>query len=308
MSFFAEGHTGVALFMILSGYIFLTLCRDRKINYLSFIRNRLLRITPLFIIWTLLYFYISDIDPAKLITAIGALLNNRTIPAVGWTVVVETQLYLLFPFLLVFFQKMGIRYLVGLVVMALAIRRGIWFIRGTVQDLAYSTIFGRIDQFLRGMIACEALRNCPKYFKSPIVLLTLIAILSFLYHRFDVLGGYFENKVYPSPSSIWVYLPTLEGLFYGMITAAYLWGCLTAPGSLGQSCCVARDTQLFAIPQPPLGHRDRHESTQGLEGRHDKFLDGNDVRLCGSFRNMLIMSISTYYLIEKPLLEMRKNT
>jgi len=306
MSFFAEGHTGVALFMVLSGYIFMTLCRDREINYLSFIRNRVLRIAPLFIVWTLLYFYISDIDPAKLIIAIGALLNNRTVPGVGWTVVVEFQFYLLFPFLLAFSQKMGIRYLVGLVVMALAIRWGIWFTRGTVQDLAYSTIFGRIDQFLLGMIACEALRKFPNYFKSPLVLITLIAIWSFLYHRFDVLGGYFDNKGYPSPTSIWVYLPTLEGLFYGMITAAYLGTVSLLPRALDKAAAWLGTLSYSLYLNHPWAIEIGMKVLKALKVDMTNFWTAMTLGFAAVFPILLIMSIGTYYLIEKPFLEMRK--
>lgn len=71
LSFAQEGHAGVALFMVLSGFIFQTLCRGKEVNYFEFIRNRVLRIAPLFIFWTLLYFYTSDVDPAKLFIAMN---------------------------------------------------------------------------------------------------------------------------------------------------------------------------------------------------------------------------------------------
>lgn len=152
--------------------------------------------------------------------AIGLLLDHKTVPGIGWIVIVEFQFYLLFPFLLLFSQKMGVRYLVGLVLMALAIRWCIWYKRDTVQDLACSTIFGRIDQFLLGMLACEALRKFSQYFKSPLVLASLIVAWSFINHRFDTFGGYLDNHEFPSQSTVWVYLPTLDGVFYVMITAA----------------------------------------------------------------------------------------
>ena len=42
-----EGHTGVALFMTLSGYLFAKLLEGKTIDYLSFLRNRALRLLPL---------------------------------------------------------------------------------------------------------------------------------------------------------------------------------------------------------------------------------------------------------------------
>src|SRR2546426_4916546 len=42
-----EGHTGVALFMTLSGYLFAKLLDGKAIDYLAFLRNRVLRLLPL---------------------------------------------------------------------------------------------------------------------------------------------------------------------------------------------------------------------------------------------------------------------
>ena len=50
LSILDEGHTGVALFMTLSGYLFAKLIGDRQINYRSFIYNRALRLLPLFML------------------------------------------------------------------------------------------------------------------------------------------------------------------------------------------------------------------------------------------------------------------
>jgi peptidoglycan/LPS O-acetylase OafA/YrhL len=305
LSFFTEGHTGVSLFMVLSGYIFMTLCHGREIDYMAFIRNRVLRIAPLFIMWTLLYFYISDIDPAKLIIAIGALLNNKTIPGVGWTITVEFQFYLLFPFLLVFTQKMGTRYLVGLLVAAVAIRWCVWFTRDTVQDLAYATIFGRIDQFLLGMIAFEASRKFPKYFKSPIVLLSLIAAWSFLYHKFDAAGGYFDNNGYPSRSSVWIYLPTLEGLFYGLITAAYLGTVQLLPKAFDKAIAWLGMLSYSLYLNHPWAIEIGMKALKAMDVDTANFWTAMTYGFVVVFAILLIMSIGTYYLIEKPFLQMR---
>ena len=45
-----EGHTGVALFMTLSGYLFAKLLDGRKISFSAFLRNRALRLLPLLLL------------------------------------------------------------------------------------------------------------------------------------------------------------------------------------------------------------------------------------------------------------------
>lgn len=305
MSFFSEGHTGVALFMVLSGYIFMTLCQNKQINYLAFLRNRLLRIAPLFFVWTLLYFYTSDIDPSKLFLSIFALLNNRTVPGVGWTVVVEFQFYIIFPFLLVFSRKMGIRYLLGLVVMAAAIRWGIWFTRGTVQDLAYSTIFGRLDQFVLGMIACDIGRRFPLAFKSPFVLIAIIATWSYIYHRFDALGGYFDNRGYPSPWSAWIYLPTLEGIFYGLITVSYMGTIRLLPRSLDKAFAWMGMLSYSLYLNHPWAIDIAMKLLQHTGFDMTKFWVAMTVGLGTVLPIVIVMSIGTYYLVEKPFLSLR---
>jgi peptidoglycan/LPS O-acetylase OafA/YrhL len=62
--------------MSLSGFIFYALCRNRKVNCFEFIRNRILRIAPLFIVWTLILFYTNDIDSTKLIVAVLTLVDK----------------------------------------------------------------------------------------------------------------------------------------------------------------------------------------------------------------------------------------
>ena len=50
-SFFTEGHTGVAIFMTLSGYLFAKLLDGKRFNYFAFLRNRFLRLAPLLIVY-----------------------------------------------------------------------------------------------------------------------------------------------------------------------------------------------------------------------------------------------------------------
>jgi len=46
LALFDEGHTGVALFMTLSGYIFAKLLDGKVIKYYSFLKRRAVRLMP----------------------------------------------------------------------------------------------------------------------------------------------------------------------------------------------------------------------------------------------------------------------
>lgn len=49
IAIFDEGHTGVSLFMVLSGYLFAKLLDGKDVDYLPFFWNRALRLLPLLI-------------------------------------------------------------------------------------------------------------------------------------------------------------------------------------------------------------------------------------------------------------------
>ncbi len=305
LSFAQEGHTGVSLFMCLSGFIFWTLCKNRQINYLKFIRNRTLRIAPLFVVWTLLYFYTSEIDPTKLFVAIVGLLNKGTVPGVGWTIIVEFQFYLIFPFLLFFTQSYGLRYLWAIVILAIFLRWSVWHATGTVQDLAYSTIFGRIDQFVLGMISGELATRYKQLFHSRALPIALMLIGSALMHWFDSAGGFFDNGGYPSNSSIWIYWPSIEGCLFSLIIASYLGIPILLPKSvdkvlakLGTLSYSLYLNQHFAIL---LSHGLAKQIGIDTTG----FWNALGFTFFGVFPLLVAMSMMTYYAIERPFLLLR---
>lgn len=306
LSLFEEGHTGVALFMTLSGFIFQALCRGHKIEYFAFIRNRLLRIAPLFAVWTLLLFYTSEIEPDKLFAAIVALLDRGTVPGVGWTIIIEFQFYLIFPFLILFSRKYGVRYLAYLVLLALVLRLGVWATKGTIQNLSYWTIFGRVDQFLLGMIGCELYHRHSKFLGNPAVLLGLVAGWLGLYHVFNVFGGFYGMGAYPSRSSLWVGFPTLEGMFYSLITASYLSSRVTIPGIVDRSLAWLGALSYSFYLNHFFVIENMYKLSEKVGLVPVGFGEGLVFALLVCLPVLTLLSMATYNLIELPFLSLRK--
>lgn len=234
LSLIEEGHTGVSLFMVLSGYIFWQLCRFKKINYSKFIYNRFVRIAPLFLIYTLLMFKVSNTDPVKLFVSIFGLLGH-SLMGVSWTVIVEFQFYLAFPFILLFIQKYGFRYIFGLLLLALIIRTGFWFTRGNIQDLSYWTIFGRIDQFLIGILTCEAVNRWSNNKKLKIVAIVFFLGCVYGFHLFNKAGGFYDMPSYPSPNPVWIVMPTFEASMWGALVFLYIASRFEFPDNLSKA-------------------------------------------------------------------------
>lgn len=219
-SLFDEGHTGVALFMTLSGYLFAKLLDGKRIHFSLFLYNRILRLAPLLIFtWLALLAlaYWNQVDPGPILHAISTGWISPSWPNGGWSITTELHFYILLPILL-----LGMRYSpwvpLQLILAFIFLRLGLWIIQGEVQTYSYWTIIGRFDQFALGMLAYHA--------RSWIAGKNLLAIFSLslfclFYYYFDGIGGFFNAPSYPSPNLLWVVMPTIEGFFYGLGIAWY---------------------------------------------------------------------------------------
>ena len=162
VSLIDEGHTGIALFMVISGFIFTVIVGDKDIHYAGFIRNRIIRIYPLLIVAACLQLFVSTYNDHRnygFLQLLGWLMPFRS-ETIGlspyfqqmWTVWVELQFYLLFPFLIVFTRRYGSRYLWGVLGLMFLLRALVFAASGEVRYIAYETLFGRLDQFVVGML------------------------------------------------------------------------------------------------------------------------------------------------------------
>jgi rhamnosyltransferase len=220
LSFLTEGHTGVALFMVLSGYLFARLLDGKNIIYSRFILNRFLRLAPLLFVvigYIGLRKFFSGEDVSHYIHSVLSGAVKPSLPNGGWSITAEFHFYLILPFLL--YATYRWKYsLIFILAISIAIKAAIHNELGQIQTLSYWTIIGRIDQFLLGILAFQ--------FKEYIVKKHLLVFCFFLafstfYWYFDSLGGFFRNPSYPSPSQLWIYMPAIEGLAYGVFVAWY---------------------------------------------------------------------------------------
>lgn len=139
------------------------------------------------------------------------------LPNGQWSIAVEAHFYLLLP-LLLFLLRRHLAYAALVILIAIAIRAVVLWRFGEVQTLAFYTIFGRIDQFVLGM-AAFGLRGVIK--GRHIAMIVALAAFSIFYHAFNAAGGFYPMTSYPSPSPIWIILPTVEGLFFCFFIAYY---------------------------------------------------------------------------------------
>ena len=159
-----EGHTGVALFMVLSGFVLARGALGVSLDYSQFIRNRALRILPLMTFVVVFAVYGNTDVTLSGIIAPFLFLSNTTprlfsdvtnLSGTVWTIAIEFQFYLIAPFLFAFVAQRGIRYLLALMAFAWIARMIVlaahW---GNALDLymiSYYTIVGRLNQFMIGI-------------------------------------------------------------------------------------------------------------------------------------------------------------
>lgn len=297
-----EGHIGVALFMTLSGYLFAKLLDGKEIVYSRFFWNRFIRLAPLLVFVMIAggaLHYFTETQSHRMAAYGGALLDGfifPTWPNGGWSIAVEMQFYLLLPviFLLTRQSKLAP---IGVVALAICLRWAIFLHDRTVQEEAYFTLAGRIDQFLLGIAAFQ-FREFTKgeHWQAFAVLIVFAAFYSW----FDWAGGYGAFDA----SSFWVIFPTLMGAGCGFLIAYY--DTSYSPSETGASKLLGRlGTYSYSIYLLHpffvsravlfINHRIAHLTNFYTA------LAASLVCFCG----MVAIAWASYMLIEKPFLGLR---
>lgn len=215
-----EGHTGVSLFMVLSGYLFAKLLDGKRFSYRAFLWNRFIRLAPLLcVVFALVAIrrYVGGGDLIQFLQSLPRGLIFPTWPNGGWSIAAEVHFYLILPMLLLLARRSPSLPLV-VIGAAFIVRACLFLEHGEVQSLAYWTIIGRIDQFALGVVAWLYSRQIASHWRvCGVVWLTFVLF----WWWFDATGGFYQRPTYPSPSSLWIVLPTIEGVAYASLIAWY---------------------------------------------------------------------------------------
>lgn len=162
-----SGSTGVSLFLVLTGFLFCIISDNgnKKIKYSGFVYNRILRIFPMMVLLVFVVITASrqTSTPMDIFRILTLQLNtgheftgwgHEFYPSGPiWTIGVEFQFYLLFPFLALFLARYGVKYLIGLVTLIVLIKYNLFILKGNgIYYNLYHSIIGRLDQFIIGMI------------------------------------------------------------------------------------------------------------------------------------------------------------
>jgi len=146
-----------------------------------------------------------------------------TLPNGAWSITVEFHYYLVLPIFLWMLRKSK-ALPISIVIAAVALRSYLHHELGEIESLAYGTIIGRIDQFALGMLAY----HFRAYFAHRHALaVSIISAFAAFYGYFDLEGGLYQYRSdiyqhpFPSPSPLWIAIPTIEGIAYAVGIAWY---------------------------------------------------------------------------------------
>lgn len=228
-----EGCTGVALFMVLSGYLFTKLLDGKDVNYAGFFWNRFIRLAPLMIVSFVLLGLVTVVRGrplTPLLTNLAVGIVAPTWPNGAWSVAIEIQFYACLGLILGATRRYAPAPIVAVIVMIAF--RALLFAKGfDVQYFSYWTIVGRADDFLLGIAAF----NYRSLFRSRhwFAAASFLAFCALVW-LYDSAGGF--NLMVPRWP--WIFIPTIEAAGYAVLIAYY--DTTFRPGNTGFSKFLAR--------------------------------------------------------------------
>lgn len=204
LPFFTEGHVGVSLFMVLSGYLFAAILTDKRVDWLQFWKNRFRRIVPLLAVTQVLWFIIAMTGdaPNPFENLLSKLLFSE-LEGAAWSIATELHYYLLLPLILILLSRRW-----GLALLALAIAAEVVSYYSFSRDYTYHGILGRLNQFVIGGLIFLYLDRV-KYAGIACIFFWVYLIW------FDWIGGHFYYRESDTP--ILAIRFTLEGIGFSAV-------------------------------------------------------------------------------------------
>jgi len=199
------------------------------LDYTQFIRNRFLRIFPLF----LLVFFIaisigrdsfqaSDIFYVFFSNLGSAPTSDAFITGAAWTISVEFSFYLLFPFLAHFTRQQGAGFLLRLIMILLVVKVAAYHVSSSPTHMFYSTLLGRFDQFLWGMLAAwvyhynhERLAKAAHY----ILLVSIVLVVMAVAYQAANASYFLPKEIKPQ---FWIFWSSAEAFLWCSVIVAYM--------------------------------------------------------------------------------------
>ncbi|MFF1696331.1 acyltransferase family protein [Streptomyces sp. NPDC058257] len=222
-----EGHTGVALFMVLSGFIFTIGTLGKDVHYGRFLGNRVLRIFPLYIALIILGVGAHK-QGADLLAVLQSLvglgnlpgsLNLGAVSSMWWAIAVELQFYLMFPLFSRLLTKHGPAALLKVLAGVAVIRTLVWASADgsiNVNSMLYYSLAGRIDQFLMGMVAAWFFVHHRKRFQGPLKVGIATTLVTGAVWAFNQTHSFHEGH---ATRLLWV---DVEGTLWSLVVLTYV--------------------------------------------------------------------------------------
>jgi peptidoglycan/LPS O-acetylase OafA/YrhL len=228
ISILTEGHTGVVLFMTLSGYLFSKIFENKKINLKYFYLNRMIRLIPLLVIIIIINLILSNqLDLLLFLKKFikGFFLNWGY---GAWSVSVELKYYYFLPLILLFLNKhknylfliiffsIIINFIIFTIIEKEIISNSFVFLKKyDFKHFSYYSIIGHLNEFLLGMLSYRY-RNNIKNCKKELIFASFIYLI--FYYNFESNGGFYDSS---KDSKIWIILPSIQGFFYAFLISFY---------------------------------------------------------------------------------------
>jgi peptidoglycan/LPS O-acetylase OafA/YrhL len=305
---FHQGHAGVQLFMVISGLILAMIAYEKKLDIIKFYLNRILRIYPLFIVIISFGYFTNPNRPSNdgltyllSLLPISNLYRLNYGPFGGqlWSVAVELQFYIIFPFLILAINKYGERFLWYLLGFLILLRTLVYLYFGTVHMMAFFTIFGALDAFIVGVLAGRF--HIKRKFSLTIwwAAAAFLLVNGVLYYSFDCSFFHWDYCANSgeSQSKRWIVWPTIEAFLFAFLVITYLKSRARMPLSTYIASLGKWSYSIYVWHTMLLVLIIRYIADLGLHS----YMVGAAIALPA----IVAVSFSSYHLIEKPFLDLR---